>query len=53
VRSLGADLALDYGKPGWASEALEILSGEGVQAFLDSEGDLATEAFPILGRGAQ
>ena len=53
VRSLGAEHVLDYNQPGWSSAALEILGGHGAQAYLDSEGDLATEAFRLLGHGAQ
>jgi NADPH:quinone reductase len=53
VRSLGAEHVLDYNQPGWSSGALKILGGQGVQAYLDSDGDLATEAFPLLGHGAQ
>jgi NADPH2:quinone reductase len=53
VRSLGAEHVLDYNQPGWSSAALDILGGHGVQAYLDSDGDLATEAFPLLGHGAQ
>jgi NADPH2:quinone reductase len=53
VRSLGAEHVLDYNQPGWSSGAVKILGGHGVQAYLDSDGDLATEAFPLLGHGAQ
>jgi NADPH:quinone reductase len=54
VKSLGADYVFDYGKPGWANEvakatqAQEAIGTQGVQVFLDSIGDLATEAFPLL-----
>jgi NADPH2:quinone reductase len=47
VKSLGADFVFDYGKPGWAAE-VSVLRPQGVNVYLDSTGDLATEAFPLL-----
>lgn len=52
VKSLGADLALDYTQPGWSATTLDFAGNRGVQAYLDSEGDLATEAFQLLHPGA-
>ncbi len=48
VKSLGADHVIDYGKAGWAANASEVTGSQGVQVFLDSIGDLASEAFPLL-----
>lgn len=45
VKSLGADHVFDYGKPGWSEKLLDGTRSRGVQVFLDSVGDLATEAF--------
>lgn len=48
VKGLGADHAIAYGKPGWAAKVAEVTGSQGVQVFLDSSGDLASEAFPLL-----
>jgi NADPH:quinone reductase len=53
VRGLGADHAFDYGKPGWSAQALDVTQPQGVEVFLDSIGDLATEAFSVLGQFAR
>jgi NADPH2:quinone reductase len=50
LKGLGADQVFDYGKPGWSAKALEVTSPQGVQVYLDSIGDLATEAFSLLGQ---
>jgi len=50
LRGLGADEVFDYGKPGWSANALELARPQGVQVYLDSMGDLATEAFSLLGQ---
>jgi NADPH:quinone reductase len=50
VKRLGADLVLDYNKPGWSAQAAEVTQSHGAQVFLDSIGDLASEAFPLLGQ---
>jgi NADPH:quinone reductase len=50
VKGLGADYVFDYGKPGWSTKALDVSQAQGVQIFLDSMGDMATEAFPLLGQ---
>jgi NADPH2:quinone reductase len=48
VRSLGAAHVFDYDKPGWSAEVSGLTQPQGVQVFLDSIGDLATEAFQLL-----
>jgi NADPH:quinone reductase len=53
VKSLGADHAFDYGKRGWSAQVLDVTELQGVQVFLDSIGDLATEAFSVLGQFAR
>jgi len=50
LKRLGADQVFDYGKPGWSANALEVTQPQGVQVYLDSMGDLATEAFVLLGQ---
>lgn len=49
VRSLGADVALDYTQPGWSKKVIAENGGKGVDLFLDSQGDLAGEGFDALG----
>jgi NADPH:quinone reductase len=53
VKGLGLDHAFDYGKPGWSTQALDVTQSQGVQVFLDSIGDLETEAFSALGQFAR
>jgi NADPH2:quinone reductase len=53
LKRLGADHVFDYGKPGWSDKALEVTRPQGVQVYLDSVGDLATEAFSLLGQFAR
>lgn len=48
VKSLGADHVIDYGKAGWSAKLLDATQPRGVHVFLDSVGDLATEAFASL-----
>ncbi|MCW3100591.1 MAG: Quinone oxidoreductase [Chthonomonadaceae bacterium] len=52
VRSLGADVALDYTQSGWAKQALEATAGKGIDIFLDSQGDLGSEGFDALSQKA-
>ncbi len=48
VRSLGADAVFDYTQPGWAKDVLAETGDAGVDVFLDSQGELETEAFDVL-----
>ena len=48
VRSLGADAVFDYTQPGWAKDAQAEMGGAGIHVFLDSQGELETEAFDAL-----
>jgi NADPH2:quinone reductase len=48
VKALGADHGFDYGEAGWAAKVAEATGSQGVQVFLDSIGDLGSEAFPLL-----
>ena len=50
LKRLGADHVFDYGKSGWSAKALDVTRPQGVQVYLDSMGDLATEAFSLLGQ---
>jgi len=49
VKSLGAAHAFDYDKPGWSASVANVTGSQGIQVFLDSIGDLASEAFRLLG----
>ena len=52
VRNAGADHVVDYRRPGWSSAVREAIGEKGIDVFLDSMGDLQTEAFGLLGAGA-
>ena len=49
VKSLGADAVFDYTSAGWSKSVLAETGDTGVNIFLDSQGDLASEAFATLG----
>ncbi len=49
VRSLGADAVFDYTQPGWSKSVMAEAGEAGVSVFLDSQGDLSSEAFDTLG----
>jgi NADPH2:quinone reductase len=53
VRSLGADQVADSDDAGWARSVKEAVGEKGIQVYLDSIGDLRTEAFPLLSRFGQ
>ena len=53
VRSLGADHVADSDDAGWARSVKEAVGDKGVQVYLDSIGDLSTEAFPLLSQSGQ
>ena len=53
VRSLGADHVADSDDAGWARSVKEAVGEKGIQVYLDSIGDLRTEAFPLLSRFGQ
>ncbi len=48
VKSLGADAVFDYTQPGWSKDVLAATEGAGVHVFLDSQGELGSEAFDAL-----
>lgn len=50
VEGLGADHVFDNSKPGWSAKVLDVTRPQGIQVYLDSDGDLATEAFRLLGQ---
>ncbi len=52
VRKNGADHVFDYRSSGWAASVREVVRDRGVDLFLDSIGDLQTEAAGLLGAGA-
>jgi NADPH2:quinone reductase len=49
VRSLGADAVFDYTQSGWSKAVSAEAGSAGVSVFLDSQGDLGSEAFDTLG----
>ena len=51
VRKNGADHVFDYRSAGWSSSVREVVGDRGVDLFLDSIGDLQTEAAGLLGAG--
>jgi NADPH2:quinone reductase len=53
VQSLGADHVADPDDAGWARLVKETVGDKGIQVYLDSIGDLRTEAFPLLSQFAQ
>ncbi|MEO3800877.1 zinc-binding dehydrogenase [Nonomuraea sp. B1E8] len=54
VRSLGADLAVDYDEPGWERSLAERLGGRTVTALLDGVGgDKARAAYELLADGGR
>ena len=53
VRSLGADQVADSDDAGWARSVKEAVGEKGIQVYLDSIGDLRTEAFPLLSQFGQ
>jgi NADPH:quinone reductase len=52
VRKNGADHVFDYRSPGWSSSVREVVGARGVDIFLDSIGDLQTEATGLLAAGS-
>jgi len=52
VRSLGADAVLDYTQSGWSKQLLPETGGQGISLYLDSQGDLGSEAFDSLAQKA-
>ena len=52
VRKNGADHVFDYRSPGWSSSVRDVVGARGVDIFLDSIGDLQTEATGLLAAGS-
>jgi NADPH:quinone reductase len=54
VKSLGADIALNYNEPGWVQQVYAATGGQGVNAVLDSVGgEVGGQAFGALARGGR
>jgi NADPH2:quinone reductase len=53
VRGFGADHVADYDDARWAASVKKAVGDQGIQVYLDSIGDLATEAFPLLSQFGQ
>ena len=53
VRSLGAGQVADSADAGWAAKVKEAVGEKGIQVYLDSIGDLRSEAFPLLSQSGQ
>src|SRR5882672_1484405 len=52
VRKNSTDHVFDYRSAGWSSSVREVVGARGVDIFLDSIGDLQTEATGLLSAGA-
>ncbi|MER5969691.1 zinc-binding dehydrogenase [Streptomyces sp. NPDC001922] len=54
VRKLGADHAVDYGRPGWVQEVRKAAGGRGVNVVLDSVGgEIGRQAVDTLAPGGR
>lgn len=54
VRELGADIAVDYNRPGWADVVRERLNGRQVTVVLDGVGgEKSAAAFGLIGEGGR
>ena len=54
VDQLGADVAVDYTRPGWTDDVRERLGGKEATLVLDGVGgDLGRGAFDLLGAGGR
>ena len=54
VDQLGADIAVDYNRPGWSDDVRERLGGKQATLVLDGVGgDLGRGAFDLLGAGGR
>jgi len=53
VKHLGADHVVDYDDAQWAASIREAVGDQGLQVYLDSIGDLTTEAFPLFSQFGQ
>ena len=54
ARSLGADVAVDYGEPGWAEAVRREIGEDGLDVVFDSVGgDVGREAFDLLAGGGR
>lgn len=53
TESLGATVAVDYTKAGWAAEVRAATGGKGVDIFLDATGEVAGEGYEALGDGGR
>ena len=54
TKDLGAHFAINYTKPGWASEVLKITDGKGVDVVLQmSVGEVGQESFKLIANGGR
>lgn len=53
TEQLGATVAVDYTKSGWAQEARNATGGKGVDVFLDATGEVAGEGYDALADGGR
>ena len=54
VRAAGADVVIDYGQPGWASQVLDATGGSGPAVVLDGVGgQLGLDAYGIIADGGR
>jgi NADPH2:quinone reductase len=50
---LGADVAVDYTRSGWAQDVKAATNGRGIDVFLDATGELDGEGFKTLVKGGR
>ena len=54
VRTLGANHAIDYSKPGWASEVMQLTAGRGIDVLMEmTGGEVFAEAMQCLAPGGR
>jgi NADPH:quinone reductase len=54
ARGLGADIAVDYGAPGWSAEVRSAVGGAAVDVVFDGVGgQIGRDAFDLLARGGR
>lgn len=53
IVELGGSHAVDYNEDGWSKKVLALTGGEGVDCYLDAQGDLSGEGFEALAVGSR
>lgn len=54
IRELGADAAVDYSRPGWGAQVLDVTGGAGADVVFDGVGGrIGRSAFEVTARGGR